>query len=274
MIHFISGLPRSGSTLLAAVLRQNPRFHAGMSSPVANIVNRVQHALSRGVEGSTFITDEQRKRILRGVVANYYINRAEVVFDTNRSWCAKLPLLNELYPESKVICMVREIPWIINSIEKLLQRNPLGLSGIFNFNANTNVFGRVEGLMSGDGLVGFALNGLREAYHGPFADKLLLVEYEALARDPQQVVDLIYSSLGEKPFAHNFNVVNYEADEFDIPLGMPGLHTIRGPIEFREQKSIVPPALMQNYSNLEFWRNNSQAATTIVYEREPLRAVG
>ncbi|MBD9680249.1 sulfotransferase, partial [Pseudomonas sp. PDM18] len=32
--HFISGLPRSGSTLLSAILLQNPRFHAGMSSPV------------------------------------------------------------------------------------------------------------------------------------------------------------------------------------------------------------------------------------------------
>ena len=31
--HFISGLPRSGSTLLSAILLQNPRFHAGMSSP-------------------------------------------------------------------------------------------------------------------------------------------------------------------------------------------------------------------------------------------------
>jgi hypothetical protein len=34
-IHFISGLPRSGSTLLAALLRQNPRFEAGMSGPLA-----------------------------------------------------------------------------------------------------------------------------------------------------------------------------------------------------------------------------------------------
>jgi hypothetical protein len=32
-IHFISGLPRSGPTLLAALLRQNPSFEAGMSSP-------------------------------------------------------------------------------------------------------------------------------------------------------------------------------------------------------------------------------------------------
>lgn len=27
-IHFVSGLPRSGSTLLAALLHQNPRFQA------------------------------------------------------------------------------------------------------------------------------------------------------------------------------------------------------------------------------------------------------
>ena len=36
-IHFISGLPRSGSTLLAALLRQNPRFHSGMTSPVGSL---------------------------------------------------------------------------------------------------------------------------------------------------------------------------------------------------------------------------------------------
>ncbi len=29
--YFISGLPRSGSTLLGAILNQNPRFKAGMS---------------------------------------------------------------------------------------------------------------------------------------------------------------------------------------------------------------------------------------------------
>lgn len=33
-IHFISGLPRAGSTLLAGLLRQNLRVHAAMTSPV------------------------------------------------------------------------------------------------------------------------------------------------------------------------------------------------------------------------------------------------
>jgi sulfotransferase len=56
-IHFISGLPRSGSTLLAALLRQNPRLHAGMTSPVATIYTAVEGALSRRHETSVFIND-------------------------------------------------------------------------------------------------------------------------------------------------------------------------------------------------------------------------
>ena len=36
-IHFSSGLPRSGSTLLSALLRRNPRLHAGISGPVGGM---------------------------------------------------------------------------------------------------------------------------------------------------------------------------------------------------------------------------------------------
>jgi hypothetical protein len=46
-IHFISGLPRSGSTLLAAILRQNPRFHAAMTSPVGSLYTALEAAMSR-----------------------------------------------------------------------------------------------------------------------------------------------------------------------------------------------------------------------------------
>ena len=46
-IHFIAGLPRSGSTLLAGILRQNPRFQAGMTSPVGTMFMALQTAMSR-----------------------------------------------------------------------------------------------------------------------------------------------------------------------------------------------------------------------------------
>jgi sulfotransferase len=57
-IHFISGLPRSGSTLLAALLRQNPRFHAGMTSPVGGLYMALEGALSRRNEAAVFVTPD------------------------------------------------------------------------------------------------------------------------------------------------------------------------------------------------------------------------
>jgi sulfotransferase len=54
-IHFISGLPRSGSTLLAALLNQNPQFQANMSGPVAGMVGALLENMSGKNEYSVFI---------------------------------------------------------------------------------------------------------------------------------------------------------------------------------------------------------------------------
>ena len=99
-IHFISGLPRSGSTLLAALLRQNPRFHAGMTSPVGALYMALEGALSRRNEAAVFIEAEQRREVLRGVFEAYYraIGSERTVLNTNRVWCAKLPALSQLFP--------------------------------------------------------------------------------------------------------------------------------------------------------------------------------
>ena len=88
-IHFISGLPRSGSTLLAALLRQNPRFEAGMSGPLAGLFGALLGEMSARNEYSVFIDDAKRERILHGLFDNFYAEcTAEVIFDTNRGWCA------------------------------------------------------------------------------------------------------------------------------------------------------------------------------------------
>jgi len=86
-LHFISGLPRAGSTLLAALLRQNPRFSAGMSSPVFSLFRAMLSETSQRNEGTAFIDDAIRKRLLAGVFDAYYHDAAEtVIFDTNRGW--------------------------------------------------------------------------------------------------------------------------------------------------------------------------------------------
>lgn len=256
-IHFISGLPRSGSTLLGAILRQNPRFHAGMSSPVASLFLAMQGAMSRRNETAVFIDEMQKREILRGLFVNYYhaIHTEKLVFDTNRAWCSKLPALVQLFPEAKVICCVRHVGWIMDSIERIIRASPFELSGIFGFEASNTVFTRVGRIATSDGLVGFALDALREAYYGEYADRLIMVGYEALSKRPRETMDKLYQLIGEEPYAHDFDNVEYEASEFDIMLGTPNLHTVRRRVEWIERNSVLPPGLFQKFEHDAFWSN-------------------
>ena len=256
-LHFISGLPRSGSTLLSAILRQNPQFHAMMTSPVGAIYLAMLEATSRKNETAVFINQDQKRSLLSGVFENYYrdIGQRKVVFDTNRIWCSKMPALSKLFPDAKLICCVRHIPWIMDSIERLIRQNAYDLSGMFGYEAGGTVYSRVNRLATGDGMVGFALDCLREAFYGGWADRMILVTYEALARDPARTITELYEFVGEPTFAHDFDNVEYSADEFDAALGSPGLHTVRRKVGFLERPTVLPPELFQRFENDAFWMN-------------------
>jgi len=254
-VNFISGLPRSGSTLLGAILRQNPRFHAGMSSPVGSLFIALQGAMSRRNEAAVFIDDKQKRALLKGVFDNYYhaIHPEKLVFDTNRMWCSKLATLAELFPDSKVICCVRHVPWIMDSIERLIRQNAFELSAIFGYEPSNTVYTRVNRLATSDGLVGFAIDALREAFWGEHARRLILVGYEALARMPEETLRRLYDFIGEPWFPHNFDDVEYQADEFDLALGTPNLHTVRRKVEWIDRSTVLPPEVFNRFVNDAFW---------------------
>lgn len=255
-IHFISGLPRSGSTLLAAILRQNPRFRAAMTSPVGAMYMALETAMSRRNETAIFIDGTQRRDLLRGLFSSYYAasDAGSVIFDTNRIWCAKLPALTQLFPDARVICCVRSVAWIMDSIERLVRKNAFELSGMFGFEPGSTVYARVNRIATGDGLVGFALDALKEGFFGEQGSRLLLVEYEALASRPVETMRHVYGVLDEPWFDHDFENVEYDADAFDLALGAPGLHVIRRKVERVERRTVLPPELFQRFEHDAFWR--------------------
>lgn len=256
-IHFISGLPRSGSTLLGAILMQNPRFQAGMSSPVGGLVTALLRQMSQDNETSVFIADEQRQDILRAVFAAYYPRRPplQVVFDTNRLWCTKMPLLATLFPRAKVIACVRHVPWILDSLERLIRTNKFEPSKIFNFEPGGTVYSRVEGLSSGTGMVGFAWNALREAFFGEQADRMMLLRYETLTSEPARALAAVYEFVGEPWFEHDFEHIEFDAAEFDARVGTPGLHKVGPRVRATERSTILPPDLFRRVEADSFWQD-------------------
>jgi sulfotransferase len=260
-IHFISGLPRSGSTLLGAILRQNPRFHAAMTSPVGGMYMALESAMSRRNEAAVFIDDQQRRDVLAGLFRSYYssIKNEKLVFDTNRAWCTKLPALTQLFPQLKVICCVREVSWIMDSIERLVRKNAFQPSGMFGFEPGNTVYTRMNRIAMSDGLVGYALDALKEAVYGEQYDHIVLVEYEALAKAPKSTLGHLYTILNEPWFEHDFENIEYEAENFDFALGSPGLHTVRRRVEWIERETVLPPDLFARFVNDAFWRTDDIA---------------
>ena len=265
--HFISGLPRSGSTLLAAVLKQNPRFHAGMTSPVGALMSAMQAQFSAGSEFGPVIETNVRRRLLRGLFDNYYVDQRDhqVVFDANRVWCARLPSLKDLYPAAKVIACVRNVAWVMDSLELLYRANPFENTKLFGDDLERNtVYSRVETLAQGGRLVGFAYSALKEAFYGEHADSLLLVEYELLTQAPGKVMRLIYDFLDEPWFDHDFGSVSYDAPEFDLALGLAGLHRVRPQIAAEPRRTVLPPDLFEQYSKLAFWHDSRGSAAHVI----------
>ena len=254
--HFISGLPRSGSTLLAAILNQNPRFRAGMTSPLADIMGMVIAEASSKNDFAFAVSEDQRSSLLRGLVENFYAGPAgaDVVFDTSRLWCSRMKLLETLFPQAKVIACVRQLSWVLDSMERLVRQSPLNVSKVFRFDTNTTVYARVEALTDPRGMVGFAFQSVKDAFYGQYAPgQLLLLTYESLVSDPAKTLRSLYQFIGEPWFAHDFDNIEYNANEFDERVGMPGLHTVRRKLEVIDRTSILPPEVFNRFSREAFW---------------------
>ncbi|WP_246072191.1 hypothetical protein [Catenovulum sediminis] len=121
--NFISGLPRSGSTLLAGLVNT-------FLEQVGLVANFMFFLTSLSVSSwqklfDAYYHQEQSKRI---------------IFDTNRILTARTYQLNELFDDFKMICCVRNPAWIMDSFERIYRKNPfdyisprINLWSIINF---------------------------------------------------------------------------------------------------------------------------------------------
>ncbi|MCP4323173.1 MAG: sulfotransferase [Alteromonadales bacterium] len=272
--HFISGLPRSGSTLLAGILRQNPRFHAAMSSPVSSLVGGALEQISGGGQFSTFFDEEKRKAICMAMFNTYYQDKSDkdIIFDTSRIWTARLHQLSELFNTSenkfKVICCVRNPAWIMDSFEVIYRKNPFDYSRMYSPQTRQTVYSRCESQINAVGTVGSAWTALKEAYYGEFSEQLLLIDYDLLTQHPQRTIELLYQFIDEPLFDHDFDNVNYQENAFDEQLGAKGLHTVKKKVAFKPRRSILPPDLFKTYSDMAFWQDNTGTEASIVAAKE------
>jgi len=251
--YFISGLPRSGSTLLSGILRQNPDFYADIASPVEALTGNAIDVIT-GAESNLTTTEEQRKNLMYGMFDGYYQHiEKSVIFDSSRGWTKKTNFLKALFPYTKILCPVRDIVSILNSFEVILNKNCFYTKQINEKVFSHNIFIRIQELFEREIVNYFSF--LQEGY-ALNPEMIHFIEYENLCKEPEKTIRKVYEFLERPYYSHDFENVEYSNENFDKACNLKDLHTIKKGVEYKPPRCILPSEIVQKYKgmNMEFWR--------------------
>ena len=254
-IHMISGLPRSGSTLLCNILAQNPEMHSTPTSACHEALFVLRNAWGEWVEHKAAKSlANNLQPVLNATINAYHNTDRPVVIDKGRGWLSLIELAEfALDRKVKIIVPVRGIPQILSSFEKLHRKTQAKDQGDY-FQAQT-IRGRAEHLLGGEQVLGLAYNRLKDAMMRGLGDRLCLVEFDDLTHNPKETLEDIYKFLELPNFEHDFTSVEQYTHEDDSVHGMD-LHTIRKDVKpiKDDSASVLGVDLCKQYNSTEFWR--------------------
>ena len=222
-ITFLSGLPRTGSTLLTSILSQNPAIHTEGNSALCQLMWDMQLSCLNTEQMQN--KPEIASSLICSIPETFYAKAQGHIIDKCRSWTlpANLDLIDRYITKSpKIIVMLRPIIDVVKSFVYIRTLN--------NWQNPENGL-----LQEGSEPIMRSFEGVKNAKVND-RGQFLFIWYDDFIDNSKNTINEIYDFCGWKKFEHNFNNIinkNVEKDNF---LGMLGLHDIRPEISRRKFK--------------------------------------
>lgn len=223
----LSGLPRSGSTLLSAILHQNPDIYAEGNSAVCQLMWDMQQScqITAKEQLDANYRHDTAYQLVKAIPDIYYQNTTQpIVVDKCRSWTlpANQDLLRRYITDiPKTIVLTRPTDEILDSFASLHKLNNKP------FDANEYLREDSEPLMR-------SLRGVewaKQVNQGEF----LFIDYAELVADTNEVLDKVYSFIGQERFEHDLDNIENTLPENDAVYGLLGMHDVRKTIKLRTE---------------------------------------
>lgn len=258
---FLSGLPRSGSTVLSALLKQHPESYVSPTSPLVELLSTTERAWSRLDQKFTMPFPHHLESLSYFMIYGFYESiDKEYIFDKSRSWPLFAESLEKVLDQKpKIVSTVRDIPSILASFYRLFhwgQSNPNYIeSQLLERGLLNNPENRCQILW--ESMVKGPWQALQKGLQAS-PQSILLIEYDELLKNSSETMRKIYHFC-EMPYHQNdFENINTEKEEIDEKWGIEGLHTI-APVLKRKTAApieIIGEKAFQKFSDLklEFWR--------------------
>ena len=258
--YFDCGLPRSGSTLLTALLNQNPEIHAGTLSPVFELMYYTNEILHKE-QAQAFPKPKVFQEIVTNNIINYYSDvNNKVVIDKCRAWPAHIDMLKKYVTNNpKLICTVRHPLDILASFITLFHKD-----GTYNFidRAMTEKKipitddNRCHYMMNPGGIVWESMNALATAFRQKETQHIHFIQYDDLVSNPREVMNHLHGFLQLDPFDYKFDNVIQKDREKDMEVyGLPTMHEVRKSINkiSKPYTEVLSTDVINKYINYDFW---------------------
>jgi sulfotransferase len=262
--YFLSGLPRSGSTVLAAILSQNPDIFVSASSPLVGLIHGAKVMWDTSEHVKAYATPGQIESVMAGIIEGFYAHESKpIIIDKNRAWPNpenQSRLRDALGHEPKIIATVRPIPEILTSFISLIKKNHDKISFIdeelIRLKLPLSDENRCGLLMNEGGHVYQSWEVLKTGFE-KHRENIHIVEYNELIRTPEKIVADIYDFLGEPRYLHNFShIINPVVENDEKAYNIPGMHTIRSELRktSSDPREIIGETIFQKAQGGEFWK--------------------
>jgi sulfotransferase len=267
-LHFIIGLPRTGSTILTALLDQNPNFYATGTSPLPSVIENV--IAQMGPQNDFNIInhktlEKQVYGLMRGCIEGWHSGETDkpVVFSKSRPWIIFYDELRRLYPDAKFIFCVRDLRSIVLSFEKLVPQFPFlrfpikeaGDLSVSRLDRNSRLKYWLYHEYSALGIMHKHMPKFYDDYaDGP--SNFFIFKYEEFAPNPQDTMDKLYDFLGYEKFQHDFNNITFTPKEYDTAYWSYVDHTVGSKLNYVESDFSVFGGMNEEIinDNIKFYK--------------------
>lgn len=220
-IFFISGLPRSGSSLFSNIMSQNTELFLSGNSPICQIISDTIDSCNIYAQEQLFANRRYNfdHEMVDKIIETYYKDvKQNVIFDKCRSWTVEdnFKIIKKyIDKDPKIIIFVRRIE---NIVKSLININfiPKKVSEEDVFITNS------EPLMRS--LAGVIY--VKENYE----NNIMIINYDNFIKDTESTIRGVYKFLELDYFNHYYENIIDNNFEDDSVYGIEGMHKINSTI--------------------------------------------
>ena len=254
-LFFLIAMPRSGNTLFASIMNQNPEIACTGNSITLEIIKEL-HTLKMTDVFKNFPDYRSLDNVLDSVYDNYYkdwpqriiIDRGPVMTPGNFSLMQK-----HFKRPFKCIVLLRDLMDVLASYMQWYTENPDAFPNRFNFKNDEEKLGMI---MNTKGAVAKDLDAIKNAYNYP--DICHFVKYDDLVKQPEQEFKKIYQFIDEPYYNHRFDnldQVKVNGLSYDDKIVGRNMHKLfDGPIRkvYNPYIEKIPERIRQKYEHIRF----------------------